>query len=336
MDSVTKGIKELEAAGYIIRARKRSENGRFLKVEEATWITLDDPAMHASVTDELKTEGFAVLSEFACEPSTRFETEMGAEIPEAGKEGSANPQVGTRTGKTVSGFPISGESGPINYSSDKALDSNKSPLSSPLGAVENEQLEEKGRFERSRKGEFPEPFERLCEMSLKPVSLLKFKRDAYAAWRKRLADGFEEHQVIEAYEAYAKAYWMRNGDDRSLAKNLIRWLEGEGGLSAFADEPIPPDLLDTEREPLSMEELAKADPDFAKLWNRVLVQRNVKRSFLSAGNGRPPEAEVLRACEEDGYYQRLYAAAKERYDRYLRTFEVLREFRKVDADAMGV
>ena len=113
-------------------------------------------------------------------------------------------------------------------------------------------------------------------------------------------------------------------------------MRGEGGLSAFADEPIPPDLLDTEREPLSMEELAKADPDFAKLWNRVLVQRNVKRSFLSTGNGRPPEAEVLRACEEDGYYQRLYAAAKERYDRYLRTFEVLREFRKVDADAMGV
>ena len=46
VDAVTAGIKELEASGYIIRARKRSANGRFLKAEEATWITLDDPAIH--------------------------------------------------------------------------------------------------------------------------------------------------------------------------------------------------------------------------------------------------------------------------------------------------
>ena len=35
-DAVSAGIKELESPGYIIRARKRSENGRFLKAEEAT------------------------------------------------------------------------------------------------------------------------------------------------------------------------------------------------------------------------------------------------------------------------------------------------------------
>ena len=62
-DAVTAGIKELEGAGYIIRARKRSENGRFLKAEEATWITLDDPAMHGEVCAELKADGFAILSE---------------------------------------------------------------------------------------------------------------------------------------------------------------------------------------------------------------------------------------------------------------------------------
>lgn len=65
VDAVTAGIKELEEAGYIIRARKRSENGRFLKAEEATWITLDDPAMHGAVSEELRAEGFAVLSEFS-------------------------------------------------------------------------------------------------------------------------------------------------------------------------------------------------------------------------------------------------------------------------------
>ena len=64
VDSVSAGIRELESAGYVIRARRRGEAGRFLKAEEATWITLDDPAMHDSVADELRAEGFAILSEF--------------------------------------------------------------------------------------------------------------------------------------------------------------------------------------------------------------------------------------------------------------------------------
>ena len=326
VDSVTKGIKELEASGYIIRARKRSENGRFLKAEEATWITLDDPAMHASVTDELKADGFAILSEFEREPSMRFETELGMDAPGAATSDFENAQLEARTGKSVSGFPVSGEtiSGeplPINYSSNKATYSDKQPLSCLPDGGAGEQSEEKGRFVEFRKGEFEESFERLCEMSLKPVSSLKFKRDAYAAWRKRLADGFDIQQILEAYETYARGYRMRNGDDISLAKNLIRWLEGEGGLSAFADEPIPPDLFDVDGGPLSMEELAEADPDFAKLWRRVEVQRNVKRSILAMDGAVPSESEVSVACESDGYYRRLYSAAEERYGRYLRMLE---------------
>ena len=62
---------------------------------------------------------------------------------------------------------------------------------------------------------------------------------------------------------------MRNGDDTKLAKNLARWIEGEGGLCAYADEPIPPDLLDADGGPLDMVSLAQADPEFAKLWRRV-------------------------------------------------------------------
>ena len=72
-DAVSAGIKELESSGYIIRARKRSENGRFLKAEEATWITLDDPAMHAQVAAELKADGYAILSEFTREPPANVE-----------------------------------------------------------------------------------------------------------------------------------------------------------------------------------------------------------------------------------------------------------------------
>lgn len=77
-DAVSAGIKELESSGYIIRARKRSENGRFLKAEEATWITLDDPAMHAQVAAELKADGYAILSEFTREPPANVEFEPSA------------------------------------------------------------------------------------------------------------------------------------------------------------------------------------------------------------------------------------------------------------------
>lgn len=74
-DAVSAGIKELESSGYIIRARKRSKNGRFLKAEEATWITLDDPAMHAQIAAELKADGYAILSEFTREPPANVEFE---------------------------------------------------------------------------------------------------------------------------------------------------------------------------------------------------------------------------------------------------------------------
>ena len=241
-DAVTAGIKELEGAGYIIRARKRSENGRFLKAEEATWITLDDPAMHGEVSAELKADGFALLSEFTREPAANVEVELAPRSACETDETGENSQFGARTGKPVSGKATSGESAPINHSSDKGLDSDKQPPSCPPDGPGGN---EKGRddFVAYRKGEFPEAFERLCAMSIKPVSSLRFKRDCLAAWERRVAQGFAPEHIIEAYCAYAKSYWMRNGDDVTLAKNLARWLEGEGGLSAYADEPIPPDLL---------------------------------------------------------------------------------------------
>ncbi len=131
VDAVTAGIKELEASGYIIRARKRSVNGRFLKAEEATWITLDDPAMHGEVSAELKADGFAILSEFTYEPAANVEVELAPPSTcETGETGES-PQFGARTGKPVSGKATSGESAPINHSSDKGLDSDKQPPSCP-------------------------------------------------------------------------------------------------------------------------------------------------------------------------------------------------------------
>ncbi len=322
-DAVSAGVKELESSGYIIRARKRSVNGRFLKAEEATWITLDDPAMHAQVAAELKADGYAILSEFTREPSANVEVELASPSTCETCETGESPQVGARTGKPVSGKATSGESAPINHSSDKELDSDKQPPSCP---PDGEGRKEKSRddFVAYRKGEFPEAFERLCAMSIKPVSSLRFKCDCLAAWERRVAQGFAPEHIIEAYCAYAKSYWMRNSDDVTLAKNLARWLEGEGGLSAYADEPIPPDLLDADGEPLDMPGLAQADPDFAKLWRRVETQRCVIRSTMAMGDELPPEKDVLAACETDSHYQRFLGACKERCDRYLKVIELFR------------
>lgn len=323
-DAVSAGIKELESSGYIIRARKRSVNGRFLKAEEATWITLDDPAMHAQIAAELKAEGFAILSEFTREPPANVEFETSAaqlattsDMPEKG-------QVGTRTGKPVSGKATSGESAPINYSSDKTLEPDKEPLSCPPDESADKAKKREDGFREYRKGEFPEAFDRLCAMSIKPVASLRFKRDCLAAWERRVAQGFSPEQIIDAYAAYAKSFWMRNGDDTTLAKNLARWLEGEGGLTAYSDEPIPPDLLDADGGPLDMVGLAQADPDFAKLWHKVETRRSVIRSQLAMGGALPPEKQVLAACEEDGPYKRYIAACEERHGRYLKVFELFR------------
>ena len=102
VDAVTAGIKELEAAGYIIRARKRSENGRFLKAEEATWITLDDPAMHGAVSEELKADGFAVLSEFSRSDDKPAGAASGADPPWRARRGGRPRKSPGRTqnGKT--------------------------------------------------------------------------------------------------------------------------------------------------------------------------------------------------------------------------------------------
>lgn len=325
VDSVTAGIKELESAGYIIRARKRSENGRFLKAEEATWITLDDPKMHAEVTREIKEEGFAVLSEFTHDPANGVEVELDMSLAAENRNNPGFAQHETRTGKSVSGKSISGESLPINYSSDKSNDVDKAPLSSLPKKTDEQKTQERGHFIAYRKGEFPEAFEKLCQMSIKPVSSLRFKRDCLAAWKRQLESGYEPEQIIEAYEAYARSYWIRNADDSTLAKNLIRWLEGEGGLSAFADEPIAPSILGRNGGPLSMEELAEADPDFAPLWRKLESARAVVRSIMFMDGKRHPEEEVLEACKEDAQYQRCLARCKERYERYLKVFELFHQ-----------
>lgn len=154
-------------------------------------------------------------------------------------------------------------------------------------------------------------------MSIKPVASLRFKRSCLAAWEKRVAEGYLPAQVADAYGAYAESYRGRNGEDGRLAKNLARWLEGDDGMPVWSDDPIPPDALGCDGEPLDMEGLAKADPGFAKLWRRVASRRNVILSLLYDRNPAASREEFEAECEVDETLARHMAACEERYGRYL-------------------
>lgn len=276
--------------------------------------------MHDSVADELRAEGFAILSEFV-----RKDRAPNAREAEEEGRGAEKAQVVPRTGKSVSGpatsgkatsgKPRSGEPGAINYSWDKAPESNQRPLSSSPREAGDEG--EGDGFEPYRRGEFPEEFERLCAMSIKPVASLRFKRSCLAAWEKRVAEGYLPAQIADAYAAYAESYRGRNGDDGRLAKNLARWLEGDDSLPVWSDDPIPPDALGCDGEPLDMEGLAKADPGFAKLWRRVASRRNVILSLLYDRKPGASKEEFEAECEADEALARHMEACEERYGRYL-------------------
>ena len=341
-DAVTAGVKELEDAGYVIRARKRSQNGRFLKAEEAVWITLDDPALYDDAVRELKADGFAVLSEFKRErdaaivmdaqehPESEDATPTAvadetvesneSEAPVANTQevpdSETKPQVGTRTGKSRSGKATSGKSAPINYSLDKPLNP-INPSLSPQDETSGRREETGKGHEAYRKGEFPEAFERLCELSLKPVESLAFKRDCFGLWRRRVDEGYAPEEIVCAYESYAKSQWIRNGDDKTFAKNLARWLECESGLKAYANEPIPPDIRSEDGSPLSMAELAEADPAFAVLWRKVTSRRRVICSYVLGDHEDATREQIEAAIEADEHYRRYMGACKESYERYV-------------------
>lgn len=305
--AVTAGLKELEGAGYIIRARKRSERGRFLKAEKSIWITLDDPAQYEAVASELRADGFAIQSEF-----TRARVVEQPKLPLV-----ENPQFETRTRFSTSGESTSGRSDTINHSFNQPfIPSTLNPsLAQAAGRRDGKGREEvRGNAKGLRaRGEFPEEFQALCEMSIKPVVSLSFKRDCLSAWEKRVSQGYSPEMILDAYRRYAKSYGIRNGDDPTCAKNLARWLEAPGGLADYADEPAAPDLRTAEGKPLSIEQLAKESPEFAAIWRKVETRRCVIRSYYPELD----DAQLTAALEEDEHYVRFRETAQEAYENYL-------------------
>ena len=88
-------------------------------------------------------------------------------------------------------------------------------------------------------------------------------------------------------------------------------------MPVWSDDPIPPDALGCDGEPLDMEGLAKADPGFARLWRKVAARRSVILSLLYDRNPAASREEFEAECEADETLARHMAACEERYGRYL-------------------
>lgn len=85
----------------------------------------------------------------------------------------------------------------------------------------------------------------------------------------------------------------------------------------WSDDPIPPDTLGCDGEPLDMEGLAKADLGFARPWRRVSARRNMILPLLYDRKPGASRKEFEAECEADEALARHMAACKERYGRYL-------------------
>lgn len=314
IDSIKSSLKELERFGFLIRARKRGRNGRFVSAEEALWITLDDPSMYEEETEELASQGYTIVSK------------RGAQKESAQKKEGVSPkiaQVATTCGKSTCGEPTCGEptsgettcgeSAPINPLGDKGLSESKNPsLTPPLDKpVKRRPPSPK------RKEDFPKDFEELCGMSLKPVVALSFKRDCLEAWNHRIEEGYTARQILDAYADYARSYTMRNGDDASKAKNLASWLIREGGLVDIADEPERCLATNEDGSPLSMEDLAGLHKRFGRLWRRARGRRVIVASVLSSECPDFSKDDLREALSEDREYRDAMNACRVAYDQYL-------------------
>lgn len=81
----------------------------------------------------------------------------------------------------------------------------------------------------------------------------------------------------------------------------------------WSDDPIPPDTLGCDGEPLDMEGLAKADLGFARPWRRVSARRNMILPLLYDRKPGASRKEFEAECEADEALARHMAACKERY-----------------------
>lgn len=230
--AVRSALDELERAGYLVRGRARSGDGRLMGAGESVWILLDDPEMRFGAAADLMSAGFELSR------ATREAAECGKPRSACGKPDDAKVG-GTYVGKTYVGKP------------DFSSDLRKRDVSTLLVKEGKERKEnniislpsEEQEVVRPPEGGWPAEFEELCEMSVKPVAALTFKLDCLAAWNEAVESGFGPGEIVEAYGAYADKLAARNADkDRPerYGMNLARWLRDKRGLRAWAERPAAP------------------------------------------------------------------------------------------------
>lgn len=310
IDSIKSALKELEAFGFLIRARKRASNGKFVSAEESIWITLDDPSMYEEEIAELKNDDFMITSKLISDASIKHEESSDSVKSCQVKTRSGFSTRGESTcGSSTNGQTTCGESAPINPLAHQSLSESKNPSLAPPSKA---QPRAKGTTD------FPEDFERLCAMSLKPVVALSFKRDCFDAWNHRVQEGYSPKQILDAYDSYARSYKRRNGTDNSKAKNLASWLTREGGLVDFADDPERCYATNEDGSPLSMEDLAGRYKRFGKLWKKARGRRGLVLSLLYDRNPNLTKKELEEGLQDDRQYCDFMDACRIAYNQYLR------------------
>lgn len=313
IDSIKSSLKELERFGFLIRARKRGADGRFVSSEESLWITLDDPSMYEEEAEELASQGFSIVSKRDDEKARKDKPEQRKKEKRQVETTCGFPTCGEPTsGSSIYGQTICGQSAAINPLVNPPLSGSTNPSLAPPSELEPARAARTGRA-----SSFPDDFERLCAMSLKPIVAIGFKRDCYEAWKHRIDEGYTPEQIIAAYTSYSRSYEGRNGSDNSKAKNLASWLTREGGLVDFADDPDRCLALNEDGSPLSMEKLAEHHKRFGRLWRKASNRRRVVTSVLHADNVDFSEDELKQALEEDRQYRDFMNACRVAYDEYL-------------------
>lgn len=315
--SIKSSLKELEQFGFLLRARRRGSDGRFVSAEESVWITLDDPSMYEEETNGLIAEGFTILSRRETAPDKKRQIPAYSSKSSQFRTTSRFSTCGEPTdGQATSGQTTNGESPPINPLSHQTIIQSKDPSLTPPDRTQSARPS----AGMATQG-FPDEFERLCSMSLRPIVAIKFKQDCFDAWNHRIGEGYTAKQILDAYEAYARSYERRNGSDNSKAKNLASWLMRQGGLVDLADDPERCLVAHEDGSPLSMEELATEHKRFGKLWRKAIGRRGYVSSVFHEQSPNALEDELEGALQDDAQYCDFMDACRIAYNQYLQCID---------------
>lgn len=153
----------------------------------------------------------------------------------------------------------------INTKENKVLKESSSPLPPPSNAKNLS----------SQQAPMMREFEKLCELSIKPVRTQDVDRTK-KEYENRLRNGYTPEQIEWAYKKYAQEYRARNETPR-YAKQLSDWLYESDGLLWYAGKKakthpilvqITKEQAEKERRDKLSRELMAKDPSYAALTKR--------------------------------------------------------------------